>query len=119
MQKKGENLMVQGRDCKTGDTISPIPGSNVFFCVPCCVGSCIIVQEQNPRGLLPFLQSCGQREVLRHPSSPSCIEVGTMGRHFRSNDEVRQAVKNSLIDFTVRQMYKCRWQICGKIAKSM
>ncbi|GBM98862.1 hypothetical protein AVEN_44868-1 [Araneus ventricosus] len=54
-------------------------------------------KNKTPLGLLPFLQSCDQREVLRHPSSPSsCIEVGTIGRHFRSNEEVRQAVKNFL-----------------------
>ncbi|GBM24546.1 hypothetical protein AVEN_217125-1 [Araneus ventricosus] len=56
------------------------------------------------RGLLPFLQSYGQLQVLRtqlhlFPALKSALS----GRHFRSNEEVRQAVKNFLrslgIDF--------------------
>ncbi|GBN05967.1 hypothetical protein AVEN_215379-1 [Araneus ventricosus] len=49
------------------------------------------------RGLFPFLQSCDQSEVIWHPSSPfSCVEVSNIGRHFRSNEEVRRAVENFL-----------------------
>ncbi|GBM82604.1 hypothetical protein AVEN_255408-1 [Araneus ventricosus] len=62
-----------------------------------------------------------------------CIEVGTMGTSLRSQgrDVVGCEELPSLagyrflpewfleIDFTVRQMYQCRWRICGKIAKSL
>ncbi|GBM90539.1 hypothetical protein AVEN_1299-1 [Araneus ventricosus] len=65
----------------------------------------------------------------RFPASKSAL----LGRHFRSNEEVRQAVKDFLrslgtvflpgwfleIDFTARQMYRCRWRIYGEIAKSL
>ncbi|GBO20072.1 hypothetical protein AVEN_219802-1 [Araneus ventricosus] len=60
------------------------------------------------------------------------LKSALSGRHFRSNEEVRQAVKNFLlsldtdlpgwflqIDYTLRQMHECRWRIRGKIAKSL
>ncbi|GBM10004.1 hypothetical protein AVEN_23992-1 [Araneus ventricosus] len=48
VQQKGESLMGQDRDCRSGEPISPIPGDECVLYVPCCVGSCIIIQEQNP-----------------------------------------------------------------------
>ncbi|GBN55645.1 hypothetical protein AVEN_187632-1 [Araneus ventricosus] len=61
MQEKGESMM-----CKIGAVgwvihFLPSQATNVLFCVPCCVGSCII---STPRGLLPFLKSCDQLDVL-------------------------------------------------------
>ncbi|GBN40061.1 hypothetical protein AVEN_1143-1 [Araneus ventricosus] len=40
--------MEQDRGCRLGHPISPISGANVVFCVPFCVGTCIITQKQNP-----------------------------------------------------------------------
>ncbi|GBL88100.1 hypothetical protein AVEN_133746-1 [Araneus ventricosus] len=48
MQEKDESLMRQDRDCRRRDPISPIPGEECVLLCPCCVGSCIIVQEQSP-----------------------------------------------------------------------
>ncbi|GBM67972.1 hypothetical protein AVEN_22448-1 [Araneus ventricosus] len=61
------------------------------------------------------------------------LKSALSGRHFRSNEEMQGAVKNFLrslgnrflpgwfleIGFTIRQMYQCRWRICGEIAKSL
>ncbi|GBN90501.1 hypothetical protein AVEN_89958-1 [Araneus ventricosus] len=69
----------QDRGCRPCDPISPISGDEcVLFC-PLLCGVLQSPRKKNPLVSMPFLQSCDQREVLRHPSSPfSCIEDSTI-----------------------------------------
>ncbi|GBN50363.1 hypothetical protein AVEN_249864-1 [Araneus ventricosus] len=51
------------------------PSLRVLWCYAMC-GVALSSKNKTPRGLMPFLQSCDQREVLRYLSSSfSCIEV--------------------------------------------
>ncbi|GBM85762.1 hypothetical protein AVEN_74403-1 [Araneus ventricosus] len=60
-------------------------------------GLALSPKNKAPRGLMPFLRSCDQHEVLWKPASPfSCIKSALSRRHFRRNEEVRKAVKNFL-----------------------
>ncbi|GBO38332.1 hypothetical protein AVEN_132764-1 [Araneus ventricosus] len=54
-------------------------------------GLALSSKNKIPRG---FLQSCDQREVLLPPFPAAKSSLS--GRHFRSNEELRQAVKNYL-----------------------
>ncbi|GBM72388.1 hypothetical protein AVEN_96532-1 [Araneus ventricosus] len=54
-------------------------------------GVALSSKNKIPRG---FLQSCEQREILLHLFSAAKSTLS--GRHFRSNEELRQAVKNYL-----------------------
>ncbi|GBL81440.1 hypothetical protein AVEN_182277-1 [Araneus ventricosus] len=58
MREKGESLMEEDRACRPSDPIFPIPGDE---CVPYCVGSCIIVQKQNP----------STQDPISDPTAPS------------------------------------------------
>ncbi|GBL90880.1 hypothetical protein AVEN_27987-2-1, partial [Araneus ventricosus] len=77
MQEKDESLM--GQDRSVGWVIQSLPSQATNVC-PLLSG----VLHYHPRtktsrGLLPFLQCCGQREVLRHTSLPlSYTEVSTI-----------------------------------------
>ncbi|GBN88231.1 hypothetical protein AVEN_141710-1 [Araneus ventricosus] len=55
LQEKGESLMGQARDVGQVIHCLPAQATNVFFRAPCCVGSCIIMQEQNPSRLIANL----------------------------------------------------------------
>ncbi|GBO10881.1 hypothetical protein AVEN_227851-1 [Araneus ventricosus] len=95
MHEKDESLMGQDRGCRPGDRISPIPGNE---CVLLCLLLCgVLHYRPRTKPLEAYCHSCDQCEILRHPSSPfSCIKSAPSGRHFRSNEEVRQPAKNFL-----------------------
>ncbi|GBN31933.1 hypothetical protein AVEN_37918-1 [Araneus ventricosus] len=125
MQEKCESLMGQDRGCRPGGPISLIPGDE-----------CVLLSLL----LWGVLHYCPRTKPLSSgPTAPSGIHLfsalksALSGRHFRSNEEVQLAVENFLpslghrfsagwfleIDFTVRQMFQCRWRICEKVAKSL
>ncbi|GBL93454.1 hypothetical protein AVEN_59660-1 [Araneus ventricosus] len=97
MQGKGASLMGQDWGCMPGDLVSPIQGDECVLLCPCCVGSCFIVQEQN---LEAYYHSCSLvisvRSFGTHLHIFPALKSALSGRHFRSNEEVRQAVKNFL-----------------------
>ncbi|GBM44310.1 hypothetical protein AVEN_244501-1 [Araneus ventricosus] len=115
MQEKGESLIGQDRSCRLGD---PSQATNMFFYVPCCVRSCIIVQEQNPSTQEPWSGHTAPSDFHLFPALKSAL----LGSHFRtclSNwrkdcEELPSIAGHRLlpgwfleIDFTVRQMYQC------------
>ncbi|GBN10767.1 hypothetical protein AVEN_135959-1 [Araneus ventricosus] len=60
-------------------------------------GLALSSKNKTPRGLLPFLQPCDQRKNLGiHLHLFPTLKSAQSGRHFRSNEEVRLAVKNFL-----------------------
>ncbi|GBM48373.1 hypothetical protein AVEN_103559-1 [Araneus ventricosus] len=69
---------------------------NVFFCALVVWSLALSSKNKTPRGLLSFLQSCDQCEFLRHPHLHHfpALKSALSGRHFRSNEDVRQAVTN-------------------------
>ncbi|GBN86011.1 hypothetical protein AVEN_81513-1 [Araneus ventricosus] len=80
MQEKGESLIEQDRGCRPGDPISPIPDDECVFCVPFCVGSCIIVREQNPSNQEPWSGPAAPSDFHFSPA----LMPGLSGRHFRT-----------------------------------
>ncbi|GBO20346.1 hypothetical protein AVEN_19939-1 [Araneus ventricosus] len=81
MQEKSESLMRQDRVCRSGESIFFHPRRRMSSFMSLAVwGLALSSKNKTSRDLLPFLKTCDQREVLRHPSSPfSCIEVSTIG----------------------------------------
>ncbi|GBN03399.1 hypothetical protein AVEN_228765-1 [Araneus ventricosus] len=95
MQEKGESPMGQDRICRPGDPISPIPGDE---CVLLCLLLCGIMRYR-PR-TKAFESSCSLvisvRSFGTHLHIFPALKSALSGRHFRSNEEVQQAVKNLL-----------------------
>ncbi|GBM65371.1 hypothetical protein AVEN_98194-1 [Araneus ventricosus] len=97
MQKKGESLMGQDRDCRPGDQSLPFQVRSVLLCPFLC-------------GVLHYLPRTKPLEVYCHACSLvismssfgihfhlfPVLKSALSGRHFRSNEEVLKAVKNFL-----------------------
>ncbi|GBM34259.1 hypothetical protein AVEN_60597-1 [Araneus ventricosus] len=121
--RPGDPISPIDRGYRPGDPISPIPGEEcVLFCL---LLDGVLHYRPRTKPLVPF-----GTHLFLFPTLKSALS----GRHFQSNEGVRQAVKNflrplstdfyqagffKLTDFTVRQMYQCRWRTCWKIAKKL
>ncbi|GBM64629.1 hypothetical protein AVEN_91701-1 [Araneus ventricosus] len=124
MPEKGESLMGQDRGCRQGDPISPIPGDECVLLWPLLCG--VLHYRSRTKPLETYCHSCSLVISVRtfgtHPHLFPALKSALSGCHFRSNEEVQQAVKNfprSLghrflpgwfleIDFTIRRMYQLK-----------
>ncbi|GBM03633.1 hypothetical protein AVEN_203198-1 [Araneus ventricosus] len=94
MQEKGESL----RSCRPGDPISSIPGDE---CVLLCALLCgILYYRPITKPLEAYCHSCSLLTTVRffgtHLRLLPALKSALSGRHFRSNEDVRRAVKNFL-----------------------
>ncbi|GBM54635.1 hypothetical protein AVEN_214612-1 [Araneus ventricosus] len=122
MQEKGESLMGQDEGCRPGYPISTIPGGE---CVLLCLFLCGFLHHRpRTKPLEAYCHSCSLVIIVRFFDAYLhlflALQSALSGRHFRSNEEARQAVKTFLhsmdtdflpgwflrIDFMVRQMYQ-------------
>ncbi|GBO41412.1 hypothetical protein AVEN_24602-1 [Araneus ventricosus] len=77
----------------------PHQATNAFFCDPFNAGSCIIVLEQNSQERAychSFSLVISVRSFITPLSLFPALTLLLSVRHFRSNEEVRRAVKNFL-----------------------
>ncbi|GBM70038.1 hypothetical protein AVEN_174537-1 [Araneus ventricosus] len=89
MQEKDASLMGQDRGCRPVIQSLPSQARSVFFCAPCCVGSCIIVQEQDPSTQDPWSGPTAPSDFLF-----SYIEVNTIGTSL-PNKLIKLALRTS------------------------
>ncbi|GBO16183.1 hypothetical protein AVEN_125790-1 [Araneus ventricosus] len=94
--EKGESLMVPDRGCSPDHPISPIPGDE---CVLLCPLLCMVLHYRPRKKLLEaFCHFCSVVISVRffgnHLHLSPTLKSALSGSHFRSNEEVRKAVKN-------------------------
>ncbi|GBL71557.1 hypothetical protein AVEN_79143-1 [Araneus ventricosus] len=91
--------MGKDRDCRSGDPISPIPGNEcVLLCLFLCGG---LHYHPRTKPLEAYCYSCSlvispMGTFGTHLHLFPALKSALSGRHFRSNEEVRQGVKNFL-----------------------
>ncbi|GBM67017.1 hypothetical protein AVEN_135511-1 [Araneus ventricosus] len=98
MQGKGESLRVQDRSCRTGDPISPILGDE---CALLCALLCGVSNHRPRTKLLEaychsFCLVISVRSFGTHLHLFPALKSALSGRHFRRNEEIQKAVKNSV-----------------------
>ncbi|GBM19948.1 hypothetical protein AVEN_164893-1 [Araneus ventricosus] len=92
MQERGESLMGQVRGCRLGDPISLILGNE-------CLLLCPFLRPRT-KPLTAYCHSCSPvisvRSLDTHFHLFPALKPALSGRHYPSNEEVQQAVKNFL-----------------------
>ncbi|GBL86308.1 hypothetical protein AVEN_132027-1 [Araneus ventricosus] len=99
MQEKGKTLMLQPRNCRSGDTLSPIP---CVECVLLCHLLCgVLHYRPRTKPLYPYCHSCSLVISLRsfssYPHRFPALKSALSRRHFRSNEKV---VRNFLLSLS-------------------
>ncbi|GBN41753.1 hypothetical protein AVEN_129758-1 [Araneus ventricosus] len=98
MQDKGESLMGQDRVCRPCDTISPILGDECVLMCPLMCGDLQYRPKSKP--LEAFCHSYSLMISVRsfgtHGRLFPALKSALLERHFRSNEEVQEAVRNFL-----------------------
>ncbi|GBL88966.1 hypothetical protein AVEN_255136-1 [Araneus ventricosus] len=105
MQKKSKCLMGHDRGCRQGDPISLIPGDECILLCPLLYG--VLRYRPRTKPLEAYCHSCSLvisvRSFGTHLHLFPALKSEVSERHFRSNEEVQQDVKNFLrsldIDF--------------------
>ncbi|GBN43296.1 hypothetical protein AVEN_89365-1 [Araneus ventricosus] len=98
MQEKGESVIGQDRGCRPGDSISSILGDECVLMCPLLCG--VLHYRPRTKTLEAYCHSCSLQISLRsfftHLHLFPALKSALSGRHFRSNEEVQQVVKNFL-----------------------
>ncbi|GBM02461.1 hypothetical protein AVEN_76508-1 [Araneus ventricosus] len=88
--------MGQDRGCRPGDPISPIPGDECVLLCPLLCG--VLHYRSIAKPLEAYCHSCSLVTKVRpfrtHIHLFPALKSALSGGHFRSNEEVRRAVKN-------------------------